>query len=266
MWNYVHTDELYHHGIKGMKWGRRRFQNSDGSLTAAGKQRYSSDVKSAKAEYKQAKKEYNTAYNKAHNKAIAAYSPIKKHRQANDERWNDAFNKAERLNEAQANLKGAKAARKIERKYDKVGKNLGKADYYREKGEKSAQSHERNAVVFDKKAKQLESSGQYFKAEAARKAADAIRARGSNTQAEQERIASAYERVASKQTEKVSAYATKKRVEVGKSRVDSILSNSRKAGYDIAKISDEAQREWELHDRLGDTGYYAYNRARGKSH
>lgn len=33
-------DELYHHGIKGQKWGVRRFQKKDGSLTPAGKQRY----------------------------------------------------------------------------------------------------------------------------------------------------------------------------------------------------------------------------------
>lgn len=32
--------ELYHAGIKGMKWGVRRFQNEDGSLTEAGKKRY----------------------------------------------------------------------------------------------------------------------------------------------------------------------------------------------------------------------------------
>ena len=31
--------ELYHHGIKGMKWGGRRYQNTDGSLTNAGKKR-----------------------------------------------------------------------------------------------------------------------------------------------------------------------------------------------------------------------------------
>lgn len=34
---------IYHHGIKGQKWGIRRYQNEDGSLTAAGKKRYSED-------------------------------------------------------------------------------------------------------------------------------------------------------------------------------------------------------------------------------
>ena len=34
------SDELYHHGIKGQKWGIRRYQNTDGTLTEAGKSRY----------------------------------------------------------------------------------------------------------------------------------------------------------------------------------------------------------------------------------
>ena len=32
-------NELFHHGVKGQKWGVRRYQNKDGSLTAAGKNR-----------------------------------------------------------------------------------------------------------------------------------------------------------------------------------------------------------------------------------
>lgn len=37
---------LYHHGIPGMRWGHRRFQNKDGSLTEAGKRRYAKAIAS----------------------------------------------------------------------------------------------------------------------------------------------------------------------------------------------------------------------------
>lgn len=36
----MENTSLTHWGIKGMKWGQRRYQNKDGSLTPAGKKRY----------------------------------------------------------------------------------------------------------------------------------------------------------------------------------------------------------------------------------
>lgn len=44
--------EIYHHGIKGQKWGIRRYQNADGSLTPEGQKRYERDVRENNAKKK----------------------------------------------------------------------------------------------------------------------------------------------------------------------------------------------------------------------
>lgn len=40
MWTYNNDEHLAHHGILGMKWGIRRYQNKDGTLTPEGRKRY----------------------------------------------------------------------------------------------------------------------------------------------------------------------------------------------------------------------------------
>ena len=53
--------DLRHHGIKGQKWGVRRFQNSDGSLTAAGRKRYGDGKGSSVEDYQNAIKKTKAA-------------------------------------------------------------------------------------------------------------------------------------------------------------------------------------------------------------
>ena len=75
MATYVYYgDTLYHHGVKGQKWGLRKYQNEDGSLTAAGREHYGYG---AKAEYKNRVGIAKANYKKALIKSVKSNSDSK---------------------------------------------------------------------------------------------------------------------------------------------------------------------------------------------
>ena len=62
--------ELMHYGIKGMKWGVRRYQNKDGTLTAAGKKREREQTKGWSKEAKEARRIKRKSVNQMTNKEL----------------------------------------------------------------------------------------------------------------------------------------------------------------------------------------------------
>lgn len=116
------TNELYHHGVKGMKWGHRK------SLPTSSLR---NQFDSTKTTYKNAKKAYNKSFDDAYKHRAAAYSFSKERRKANDARWAKTLVDANKLNSAKTDYKKVKVERK--QKIKDTYKSLNKSASLSEK-------------------------------------------------------------------------------------------------------------------------------------
>ena len=98
------SNYIKHHGIKGQKWGVRRFQNKDGSLTPAGKKKYGSKENFEK-QYPEDRKAATKAVKRASDKGVDA---VRAAREVEGERTKKRQAKADKALEKAAREKASK--------------------------------------------------------------------------------------------------------------------------------------------------------------
>ena len=114
--SFANEADLYHWGIKGMRWGVRRYQNADGSLTAAGRRRYTNSDGSLNEKGKK-------YYAKERARLIAERKVIK-----NTQKTNDQLSRLEAQRRNNEALKKANAPKKEETSKPKTAKEMTDAE------------------------------------------------------------------------------------------------------------------------------------------
>lgn len=187
-------DNMEHSGIKGMKWGRRRFENYDGTLTPAGKERYADD----------------------------------------------------RVSKKQQKLEA-----KATKKYAKAGKYKGYAEDSRRLGDKAAEKYMKDADVYDRQAKAWEKKGHVLAAEIARRRARSLKDKGADARKEHDDDADFYDRLASRMEQRADKYASKKRVDFGKQKANSIMKKMQ--NETVSKLERDRERAAEFEKWLNES-------------
>lgn len=182
----IQGDELYHYGVKGMKWGVRRRRDDSGSSQK----------------------------------------------------------------EARAARKQAKAARKVEYSYAMAGTSRGKADHILSKGRKEANAAKKDAREFEQMSKDYASKGKKIRSKISGLAANHYNSKAADAMRQAKENAEIYVKESKMWKERAEVISSDKNVNLGKNRINDIVSSNRKASIDIERRSDEiAQRIEERYRR-----------------